>query len=101
MEKIGSIVSRVVDSLGKDAGSSAKDRSQSERITGDIESAWCKVVNDDIRAHSYVESCRQDELIVKVDSSCYLTLLKMKSKEILEKLKAAGWENIKNIRFRM
>ena len=103
MEKIGSIVSRVMDSLSKDAGLSAKDRrhGQEERTTGDIESAWCKVVDDESRAHSYVEFLRQDELFVKVDSSCYLTVLKMRSRDILARLKAAGWGNIKNIKFRM
>jgi predicted nucleic acid-binding Zn ribbon protein len=72
-----------------------------ERTTEDIESTWCKMVDDDIRAHSYVEFLRHDELFVKVDSSCYLTVLKMRSKDILAKLNAAGWGNIKKITFRM
>lgn len=75
--------------------------SQDNRISDDIESLWCKLVDEDLRAHSYVEFLRQGTLFVKVDSSCYLSALKMKSSDILVRLKKSGSSNIKNIKFRM
>ncbi len=105
-EKIDSIVARVVDSFKHNKDVSIQNGAsgvsiRQERVKEDIESLWCRIVNDDIRAHSYVEHLRQNTLFVRVDSSCYLSTLKMQSNNILAKLNRAGRKDIKKIRFRL
>lgn len=101
MERIGDIISKIIPSLnqGKPLVPNGQDFYKN-RVVGDIEGLWCRVVDEDLRAHSYVEFVRNNTLFVKVDSSCYLSILKMKSRDILTRLQDAG-TNIKNIKFRI
>lgn len=106
MEKIDSIVGRVVDALKHSPDGGGKIPAtgillQQDRSVDDIDSLWCKIVDDNMKAHSYVEGVKQNTLFVRVDSSCCLSALKMKSREILAQLKASGCKNVKHITFRM
>ncbi|MBN1445525.1 MAG: DUF721 domain-containing protein [Candidatus Omnitrophica bacterium] len=102
MEKIGSIIGRVIGGNG----SSLKTNSGSDELlkdfrdNGDIDCLWFRIVDEKLRAHSYVEHVRRSVLCIRVDSSCYLAEIRMKKGEILSKLKAAGWD-ITNIECRI
>jgi len=100
MEKIASIIGRVISSTEK-KGSGKEDVFQDIRDSKDIDTLWFKIVDERLRAHSYVENVRRNILFVRVDSSCYLAEGKMKKGEILSRLRAAGWGNIKNIEYRI
>ncbi len=100
MEKIGDIIGKVVPALQQGRPQPVCPDSPNERITGDVESVWCRIVDENLRAHSYVECVKKDTLFVKVDSSCYLSALKMKTGEILKKLRDSG-VIVRAIRFRM
>ena len=103
MEKIGSIIGRV--SGGDKASLTTKSVSDEPllefRDNGDIDCLWFRIVDEKLRAHSYVENIRRSVLVVRVDSSCYLSEIRMKKGEILSKLHAAGWEQIRNIECRI
>lgn len=104
VEKIGDIIGRVVPSMKNrpsraTSGKAVKPRDNT-RIGGDIESLWCRVVDENMRAHSYVEFLRNGTLFVKVDSSCFLSALAMQRSAILARLREAGG-GVQDIRFRM
>jgi len=101
MEKIGDIIGKVMPAIKQgQLQTHVRAASSNERVTRDIESLWCRIVDEDLRAHSYVEYIRNSTLYVKVDSSCYLSALKMKSGDVIAGLRDAGI-SVKTIRFRM
>ncbi len=103
MEKIGNIIGRVIsgDKSSLTTTSVSDELLREFRDNGDIDCLWFRIIDEKLRAHSYVENIRRSVLVVRVDSSCYLAEIRMKKGEILSKLKAAGWEQIKNIECRI
>lgn len=67
----------------------------------DIESAWMKIIDDRFKAHSYVETIHNGRLLIKIDSSCYLSAFNIKKQELLKKIQKAGFAGIKQIDFRI
>jgi len=60
------------------------------RISQNPETLWCKIVNEQLRSHSYVETVRGKQLVIKVDSSVYLQELRMMQKQLEEKIRSAS-----------
>lgn len=81
IEKIGDITKRVIHNQGI---------KEEERNT-DIEVVWHKVVDENLKGHTYVNRLKGNKLYVKVDSSCYLSILNMKKQEIIKKLREKGF----------
>lgn len=103
MEKIGNIIGKVIgeDGFARTTKSVSDAPIHEFRDNGDIDCLWFRIVDEKLRAHSYVENIRRGVLFVRADSSCYLAEIRMKKGEILSKLKAAGWEQIRNIECRI
>ncbi len=87
IEKIGDITKRVLESL---------NIVEKNERDFDIEVVWNKIIDEKLIGHSYVNGIKDNILYIKVDSSCYLSLLNMKKKEILKCLNNKGF-NIKKI----
>ncbi len=81
MEKIGDITKRVISNWVI----------EDERRNIDIEVVWNRIIDEDLRGHTYVNGLKNNILYVKVDSSCYLSILNMKKEEIIKKLKNKGF----------
>lgn len=81
MEKIGDITKRVISNWVI----------EDERRNIDIEVVWNRIIDEDLRGHTYVNGLRNNILYIKVDSSCYLSILNMKKEEIIKKLKNKGF----------
>ena len=82
MEKIGDITKRVISNwVIEDEGRDI-----------DIEVVWNRIIDENLRGHTYVNGVRNNILYVKVDSSCYLSILNMKKEEIIKKLKNKGFK---------
>jgi len=60
------------------------------RICHNPETLWCKIVNQHLRSHSYVETVRGKQLVIKVDSSVYLQELRTMQKQLEEKMRSAS-----------
>ncbi len=86
IEKIGDITKRIVDIW--------KTEDKNREI--DIDVLWNRIIDDNLQGHTYVKGMKNNILYIKVDSSCYLSLLNMKKKEILKKIKDNGF-SIKKI----
>jgi len=81
MEKIGDITKRVISNwVIEDEGRNL-----------DIEVVWNRIIDENLRGHTYVNGLINNILYVKVDSSCYLSILNMKKEEIIKKLKNKGF----------
>mgnify|MGYP000026362341 CR=1 FL=1 len=81
MEKIGDITKRVISNwVIEDEGRDI-----------DIEVVWNRIIDENLRGHTYVNGLINNILYVKVDSSCYLSILNMKKEEIIKKLKNKGF----------
>jgi len=81
MEKIGDITKRVISNwVIEDEGRDI-----------DIEVVWNRIIDENLKGHTYVNCLRNNILYVKVDSSCYLSILNIKKGEIIKKLKSKGF----------
>ena len=81
MEKIGDITKRVISNWVI----------EDERRNLDIEVVWNRIIDENLRGHTYVNGLRNNILYIKVDSSCYLSILNMRKEEIIKKLKNKGF----------
>ncbi len=99
MEKIGNIIGRVLNEAEK-KGTGKKEVFNDIRDNRDIDSLWFKIVDEKLKAHSYVEKVRHNVLFVRVDGSCYLAEGQMKKREILSRLRTAGYY-VRNIEYRI
>lgn len=82
MEKIGDITKRVISNwVIKDEGRNL-----------DIEVVWNRIIDENLKAHTYVNYLKNNILYIKVDSSCYLSILNMKKEEIIKKLENKGFK---------
>ncbi len=67
----------------------------------DIESTWFRIIDDRFKAHSYVEKVYKDKLVIKIDSSCYLSVFNLQKKQLTQKIREAGFVSIKKIEFKI
>lgn len=86
IEKIGDIAKRILENWNV---------CDKERVD-DIESVWCRIIDDDLKGHTYVNAFKNGILYIKVDSSCYRTVLNMRKQEIIKRLKRKNF-NVKKI----
>ncbi len=77
MEKIGDITKRVISNW----------IFEDEERNFDIEVVWNRIIDENLKGHTYVNGLKN-----KVDSSCYLSILNMKRKEIIKKLENKGFK---------
>jgi len=82
IEKIGDITKRVISNWSVEED--CRDI--------DIEVIWNKIIDENLKGHTYVNGIKKDVLYIKVDSSCYLSILNMKKNEIIKKLKNKGFK---------
>ncbi|MCK9265304.1 DUF721 domain-containing protein [bacterium] len=110
-EKLNSIVNRLLPDMLKQTSKESSDVENKETSVvvnqvpeirhNDIESAWFQLIEDNFKAHSYVYNVYKDTLVVKIDSSCYLSMFNMKKRELLKKVQEAGFFYIKKIEFKI
>jgi hypothetical protein len=109
VEKIDSIVNKLLSNIrnqkeektSKEVDKSIESSLDLGRRNIDIESVWFKIIDEKFKAHSYVYCVRGDKLIIQVDSSCYLSALKMQDIKILKRIREAGFTNIRKIEFKI
>ena len=82
MEKIGDITKRVISNWVI----------EDEERNFDIEVVWNRIIDENLKGHTYVNGLKNNVLYIKVDSSCYLSILNMKRKEIIKKLENKGFK---------
>ena len=90
-QRVGEIARKVIEEIKKGIV-------EENRIL-DIDTVWCKIIDEDLKGHCYVLEKRKGILFVKVDSSCYLMEFKRRKSQILERLKKAGMTEIRDIKF--
>ena len=90
MERIGDIAKKIISNCIV----------EEDIRNDDIEVVWSRIVDENLRGHTYVNNFKKDILYIKVDSSCYLSILNMKKEQIIKKLKSKGFR-IKKIVFRL
>lgn len=64
----------------------------------DISVLWTRLMDENLKGKTYVLYEKGNNLYVKVESSCCLSLLRMKKKKLMEQLKEYGF-NYKDIKF--
>jgi len=64
----------------------------------DISVLWPRLIEENLRGKSYVLFEKEGDLYIKVESGCFLSLLRMKKNQIIRKLKESGF-NYKDIKF--
>lgn len=89
MEKIGEIVNRVIKNL---------ELNLYENRNFDISVVWTRILEDQLKGQCYVLFEKDKNLYIKVNGSCYLSILKMRKKKFLMKLKEMGF-NFNDIKF--
>lgn len=89
MEKIGQIIERIIKNI---------DLNNEENRVSDVSIVWTRIMDDKFKGKCYVLYEKDKNLYVKVNGSCYLSILKMKKKEILNRLSQNGF-NFLDIKF--
>ena len=90
-ERIGEIARKIIKRI--------KEGIVEENRVLDVDTLWCKIIDEGLKGHCYVLGKRKGILFVKVEGSCYLTELKRRKNNLLKKLKEAGITEIKDIKF--
>ncbi|MGC8977229.1 MAG: DciA family protein [Candidatus Ratteibacteria bacterium] len=85
MEKISNIVRKVIKEV--------KDISEKNRGI-DISVLWTRLIDERLKGKCYVLFERERNLYVKVENGCFLSLLRMQKKQLLNKLKEYGFNYI-------
>ena len=89
--RIGDILPAVLAKTGRPAFAARK--------TGDWESTWSRAVEERLRAHSYVERCAGQTLVVRVDGSAYAAEMNLRKAELLELLRRESGRRLRTILF--
>lgn len=67
----------------------------------DAEVCWPRILEERLRAHSYVFKCVEGKIYIKVDSSVYLRELQMRKSELTRKMVKVTGGRIKELVFRI
>ncbi|MCS7180120.1 MAG: DUF721 domain-containing protein [bacterium] len=85
IEKIDKIIKKVLNNIEK-----LPDKNRNVEI-GVL---WPRIIDDNLKGKSYVLYEKEQKLYIKVEKSCYLSILRMNKKRIMEKLKENGFNYI-------
>jgi len=65
----------------------------------DIESIWFRIIGDELKGHCYVSKIHKDTMVVKVDSSIYLSELNFRKDKLVDAMKRETGGRIRKIIF--
>ena len=67
----------------------------------DIESLWFRIIGEELKGHCYVSKVYHDTMIVKVDSSVYLSEINFRKDKLLAVMKKETGGRIRKIIFKI
>lgn len=85
-------IDKILEKVLKDLNYTIENRNM------DITVIWPRILDKTLRGKSYVLKEKEGYLYVKVEGSCYLAILRLHKKKILEKLYDYGFK-YKDIKF--